>query len=253
MKVALVTASSAGLGAAIAKVLAPDFRVVINYHSSPDRAAKVIAELEEIASKTASEQDGDGPRFLSIQADLAKRADIERLVSETVQTMGRLDVLISNGGWTQLRDFSNFDDNVNEDDWDRCFNVNVKSHLFLLYAARKHLEEAKGSYVSVASTSGIKPSGSSIPYAVSKAAQIHLIQCLTRCVGPNIRVNSVSPGLMLTEWGRRFPEDKINRTKELTPLKELAEVDDVAAAVRSLAVNMSITGQNLVVDSGFSV
>lgn len=162
MKVALVTASSAGLGAAIAKVLAPDFRVVINYHSSPDRAAKVIAELEEIASKTTSEQDGDGPRFLSIQADLAKRADIERLVSETVQTMGRLDVLVSNGGWTQLRDFSNFDDNVNEDDWDRCFNVNVKSHLFLLYAARKHLEEAKGSYVSVASTSGIKPSGSSI-------------------------------------------------------------------------------------------
>jgi NAD(P)-dependent dehydrogenase (short-subunit alcohol dehydrogenase family) len=51
---------------------------------------------------------------------------------------------------------------VNEDDWDRCFNVNVKSHLFLLYAARKHLEEASGSYVSVASTSGIKPSGSSI-------------------------------------------------------------------------------------------
>jgi NAD(P)-dependent dehydrogenase (short-subunit alcohol dehydrogenase family) len=76
--------------------------------------------------------------------------------------MGRLDVVISNVGWTRITEFSNLDDNVREDDWNRCFDVNVKSHLFLLHASKQYLEESEGSFITVASVAGVKPSGSSL-------------------------------------------------------------------------------------------
>jgi len=76
--------------------------------------------------------------------------------------MGRLDVVFSNGGWTALRDFQNLDDNVNEEDWDRCFNMNVKSHLWLMHASKKWLEESEGCFITTASLAGVRPSGSSL-------------------------------------------------------------------------------------------
>jgi NAD(P)-dependent dehydrogenase (short-subunit alcohol dehydrogenase family) len=76
--------------------------------------------------------------------------------------MGRLDLVVSNQGWTRIRNFYDLDENVDEGDWDRCFNMNVKSHLFLFHAARKHLEKSGGSFITVASLAGVKPSGSSV-------------------------------------------------------------------------------------------
>ena len=159
-RVALVTASSAGLGATIAKALISEMRVVINYHSSSARANTVLQELDTIIK--GSKIHDKEPRFLAIKSDMTKKEGIQSLVSEVVGRMGRLDVVISNVGWTRITEFSNLDDNVNEDDWDRCFNVNVKSHLILLHAARQYLEEAEGSFITVASVAGVKPSGSSL-------------------------------------------------------------------------------------------
>ncbi|KAL3471748.1 hypothetical protein BJX99DRAFT_262966 [Aspergillus californicus] len=254
-KVALVTASSAGLGAAIAKTLAAEMRVVINYSSNADRATAVRQELESIAktSKEHPHETQDKPSFATIRADLSSKADIERLVKETVETMGRLDVVVSNGGWTRMRTFDDLDQNVDEDDWDRCFNVNVKSHMFLLHAARRFLDESKGSFVTIASVAGVKASGSSIPYSVSKAAQIHMVKGLARAVSPHITVNSVSPGTLMTDWGRSFPEEKLEADRNATLLKRFATVEDVAEAVKMVVKNKSLTGQNIVVDSGFSI
>lgn len=192
-KVALITASSAGLGAAIAKALASDMRVVINYSSSRQRAESVLRELEQISPSHA-----EGKRHLALQADVSKRLEIVRLVDETVAAMGRLDVVVSNVGWTRLADFNDLDANVNEDDWDRCFNVNVKAHLFLMHAAKPYLEASEGAFISTASVAGVKPSGSSVAYAVTKAAQIHLAKSLAIIMSPKVRVNSVSPGIILT-------------------------------------------------------
>ena len=170
MKVALVTASSAGLGATIAKHLVQHMRVVINYSSTPDRANVVLAELSSLVEHQGGDnqpaQGSDGtkppPRFHAIRADLSQRCEIQRLVSETVAVMGRLDVVVSNGGWTKIRKFSDLDDNIEEDDWDRCFNINVKSHLYLFHAAKEHLSATDGSFVTTASVAGVKPSGSSL-------------------------------------------------------------------------------------------
>jgi len=252
-KVALVTASSAGLGAACVKALAPHYRVVINYHSRPEKAESVIQEAT--ALKPTYDASTTTPRFTAIKADLAQRSEIQRLVAETVSQMGRLDVVVSNQGWTRVTDFFDLEDQVTEDDWDRCFNMNVKSHLWLLYAAKPHLvkSEGGGAFVTVASLAGVRPSGSSLPYSVTKAAQIHLAKGLALICGKDIRCNSISPGLMMTEWGQKFPEAKVKATAERAALKGLATPEDVADQVRCLVMSRSITGQNVVVDCGIAI
>jgi NAD(P)-dependent dehydrogenase (short-subunit alcohol dehydrogenase family) len=165
--VALVTASSAGLGAATAKALAASgIRVVINYFSSQEKADNLVKELEQLDSNSATgKEQGDAPRFTAIKADVSQRSELIRLVEESVATMGRLDLVVSNQGWTRMRNFFDLDENMDENDWDKCFNMNVKSHLFLFHAARKHLEKSEGSFITTASLAGVKPSGSSVVYS----------------------------------------------------------------------------------------
>lgn len=200
MPVALVTAGSAGLGAAAALLFAKrGYNVVINYNSDTAKADALVRELHQTSPLDASKQ-----RFTAIKADLASRDDIIRLVKETVAFFeaeggtSALDAVFSNGGWTRLRNISDLDDNVDEDDWDRCFNMNVKSHLWLMHAAKPYLEEAEGAFVTTASLAGIKLSGSSLAYSVTKAAQVHLVKGLALAASPKVRVNTVCPGLLLT-------------------------------------------------------
>lgn len=250
-KVALVTASSAGLGAACVKALASHYRVVVNYHSRLEKAQEVVKEAEAVHPLYQSTE----PRFHTIKADVTVRDEIKGLVQQTVDKMGRLDLVVSNAGWTRLTNFFNLEEQVNEEDWDKCFNVNVKSHLWLFYAAKPYLEKSEGggAFITVASLAGVRPSGSSLPYATTKAAEIHLTKGLAVIAGKSVRCNSVSPGLMMTEWGSRFPESKVNATKEKSALKNTASPEDVAEQVRYLALSKSITGQNIVIDCGIAI
>jgi len=264
-KVALVTASSAGLGAATVKALAPYFRVVVNYNSRLEKAEQVIKEASAIpihqqSQSVSSADKSPEPRFHAIKADISQRSEIQRLVSETVSTMGRLDVVVSNAGWTRITNFFDLDQQVVEEDWDRCFNVNVKAHLWLLYAAKPHLEKSVneeggvgGAFVTVASLAGVRPSGSSLPYSVTKAAEIHLTKGLAMICGRKVRCNSVSPGLMMTEWGQAFPEAKVKATTEKSALKSTATPEDVADQIKTIVLSKSITGQNIVMDCGIAI
>lgn len=212
--IALVTAGSAGLGAAVAELFARSgMRVVINYHGNAERAAAVVARLKEV---TTLAPQPDRVDYHAVRADLSQRADVTRLLADAVAVMcppsssastttsQRLDVVFSNGGWTHMRTLLDLDDNMVDDDWDRCFTMNVKSHLWLMHAARPYLEAAysdergAASFITTASLAGVKVSGSSLAYAVTKAAQLHLAKGLALIAAPKIRVNSVSPGLLLT-------------------------------------------------------
>ena len=158
-KVALVTAGSAGLGAAAARALASQsMKVVINYSANQERANGV---LEDLYHSSPSED----KRFAAIQANLESREDIVRLIDETVAKMGQLDVVVSNGGWTRISNFADLDAGMVEADWDRCFNMNVKSHLFLMHAARDHLDKTEGAFITTASLSGVRPGGSSLVWS----------------------------------------------------------------------------------------
>lgn len=249
-KVALITAGSAGLGAQIARAFAPDYRIVINYANNSSRAQSLLTELTSIPSTNPNPTQ---PRFHLLQADVSSKPAVENLVHETIKTMGRLDVVVSNAGWTRITNFMDIDQGVNDDDWDKCFTMNVKTHLWLAYAAKDALAESEGAFISTASVAGVKPSGSSLPYAVTKAAQIHLVKGLAVILAPKVRVNSVSPGLMLTEWGMKFPQSKRDAAVQNTKLKRLATVEDVADQVRTLALSRSVTGQNLCIDGGSSL
>ncbi|KAF7889842.1 uncharacterized protein EAF02_002257 [Botrytis sinoallii] len=254
--VALITASSAGLGAATARLFASHgVRVIINYHSSHDKAQDLVGELGDLARRKLPDME-EKDVVTAVKADMSKKDEVERLVKESVEKWGRLDVVVSNHGWTQIRNFQDLDDNIVEEDWDRCFNMNVKSHLWLFHAVKPYLETTDGSFISTASIAGVKPGGSSMAYSVTKAAQIHLIKSLA--LTSTIRVNSVSPGLMLTassifitsDWGLQFPESKVEGVKKKSTLGRLATVEEVARQIYCLAESESATGTNSIIDGG---
>ena len=150
-----------------------------------------------------------------------------------------------------MTNFLDLAEGSQDDDWDRCFVFNVKTHLWLIEAALPHLKRSSGSFVSTASLAGVKPSGSSLPYAVTKAAQIHLAKCLAVILGrEGVRCNSISPGLLETEWGLKFPAEVREKVRKGTKLGRLPTVEDCAEQVRCLALSQSTTGQNVVIDSG---
>ncbi|KAL1894196.1 hypothetical protein Sste5346_005982 [Sporothrix stenoceras] len=243
-RVALITAGSAGLGAAIARTLAVDcgMSVVINYAHNATRAARLVEELQRRVAATNAGAGSTEQTFHAIAADLQAPGEIQRLVAETLAlTGGRLDAVISNVGWTRMTDFLDLEQGVVEDDWDRCFDVNVKGHLRLFHAAQHALgTSSDGVFISTASVAGVKPSGSSLPYAVTKAALIHLVKSLAIIAAPK-------------DWGMNFPQEKLDKAKEANKLKRFATVEDVARQVRVFVESNTVTGQNAVIDAGFSL
>ena len=185
--VALITAGSAGLGATTARLFAKNgIRVVINYGTNTQKAQSLVDELSQVSSLEKVDGRVD---FHAIKADLTKREDINRLVDEAVSSMGKLDVVFSNGGWTHIRNLQDLDDNVFEEDWDKCFNMNVKSHLWLMHAAKKHLDETEGAFITTASLAGVKVSGSSLVCCIIHTLEYVVI--LTNHIG--IRCHKGSP------------------------------------------------------------
>ncbi|KAL1887976.1 hypothetical protein Sste5346_009858 [Sporothrix stenoceras] len=249
--VALVTAGSAGLGAATAVHFARHgYSVIINYCNNEMRAEKVLADLNDVKVEQPTALT---LKHAFIQADLEKRDDVERLVHEAYSVYGRLDVIFSNGGWTHFRDTNRLSDNAFDADWDRAFTANVKSHMWLLHAAEMYLAEQNGAFITTASMAGVRGMGSSLAYSAAKAAQIHMVKGLAAMVAPHIRVNSVSPGLLETEWAELFtPEQKADML-EKTKLKRFATVEDVADQVVALARNRGMTGVNVVMDAGMGL
>ncbi|KAI0515227.1 short chain dehydrogenase [Xylaria bambusicola] len=249
--VALITAGSAGLGAAAARLFAQNgYRVVVNYSNNIERANNLLSELPGLSSL---QQEDAAKNFALIRADLGDREDINRLIRETGEQFGRIDVLFSNGGWTRYRGLASIDDNCHEDEWDHAFNMNVKSHLWLMQAAKKYLDETQGAFITTASLAGVSHSGSSLAYSVTKAAQLHLAKALAVMAAPNIRVNSVSPGLLITKWAELYSDEQKEAHRQGTKLKRIVTVEDVAEQVLTFARSKSTTGVNVVMDAGFSL
>ncbi|KAF3010079.1 hypothetical protein E8E13_011598 [Curvularia kusanoi] len=217
-RVALITAGSNGVGAAIAKTLAleANMSVVINFHSNSERAEALVRHLDETAAGNNIGGMSSKPRFAAIQADMGKQEEISRLVDETVALMGSLDVVVSNAGWTRITNFANLEE-ADEESWNRCFNMNVKSHFFLFKRCKQYLDESCGAFIATASVAGVLPSGSSL------------------------------------DWGLQFSEDKLSAVREKNALKRFATAEDVAQQVKCLASSQSMTGTNIVIDAGFSL
>ncbi|KAL4975724.1 hypothetical protein BDW66DRAFT_63871 [Aspergillus desertorum] len=241
----LVTAGSRGLGAVVARKFAAEgCNVAINYFSSKEAAEKVASEIRAQYNV----------KVILIQSDANIQSECQSMVQSTIEQLGGLDVLISNAGWTKVTTFNDLDA-TDEGDWDKCWSANVKGHLWLFKAALPTFRANPdgGVFLLTSSAAAVSASGSSLPYSVTKAAGLHLVKCLAQTQGNKVRVNAVLPGLLLTDWGLRFPKEKIEAYKAKTPLNALPEVEDTADAYINTAKNSSMTGQAVQIDSGFVV
>jgi ketoreductase RED2 len=239
-RVALVTGSTSGIGAAVARRLAAaGSRVTINSTTSVEAGAAMVAEL--------------GPDVAHyIQGDIAEPADATRLVAETIDRFGRLDVLVNNAGTTVRIPHDDFE-TASPEVFRRLFEVNVIGTWQVTVAALPHLKATgAGAIVNVSSLAGVRPTGSSIPYAVSKAALNHLTALLANTVGPTVRVNAVAPGLVDTPWTAEW-QDLHELVTLMAPMQRPARPDDVAEVVMALIDSTYVTGQVWLVDGGLGL
>ncbi len=237
-RVALVTGSSSGIGAAVVTALAElGARVIVNSASS-------VAEGRELAAAL--------PGATYVQADIADPDSAQQLVATAVQQHGRLDILVNNAGTTALIPHDDLEA-ATKDVWDRILAVNVVGTWNVIRAAAPHLSATgDGVILNITSLAGVRPVGSSIPYAVSKAALNHLTVLLANTLGPEIRVNAVAPGLIDTPWTAEWDAVR-DEVREKAPLRRSGTPEDVADACVGLISARYATGQVLVVDGGVAL
>jgi 3-oxoacyl-[acyl-carrier protein] reductase len=241
-KVGLVTGGGTGTGKSVALGLAKlGVNVVVNYSRSRDEAEQTAAEIREI-----------GVSCLALQADVANDEQVRVMIGDTIKDFGRLDYVVNCAGVTVFVDLKDLE-GLKSEHWDRIMDVNVKGIFFVSRAASQYLKESRGSIVNITSIAGLNGQGSSIAYAASKAAAISVTKSLARVLAPEVRVNSVAPGIILTRWvaGR---EDHVKRYGADTPLGRVCSAEDVAEVVIPLLTSASmVTGQTIVVDGGMTL
>ncbi len=235
--VVAITGSSSGIGAATARAFATaGAAVLVN-------SSRSVAEGEAVAASL--------PDARYVQGDITDPDFPDQLVAAALERWGRLDTLVNNAGTTAViphHDVAAASVEV----WRRIFEVNVFGTWAMTVAALPALREARGSVVNVASVAGVRPTGSSIPYAASKAALKHMTALLAKVVGPEIRVNAVAPGLVDTPWTQDWDVVR-DAVRQAAPLKRSGRPEDVAEVILSLAGAAYVTGQVVVVDGGLTL
>ena len=241
-RVALVTGGSGDIGRAIAVALA---------EAGADVAVTWVGH-EAGAIETIRQVTARGSRSAMVQLDQSDPAAIGPAVQAVVSALGQLDILVNNAGWNIGIPFRDLDA-LTVETWDRIQDVNTRGPFLLAQAAARHLRaRGAGRIVNIASVAGLRPAGSSIAYAVSKAGLVHLTRCLAVALGPEITVNCVAPGLVEgTRMAKRIPEEVVDDIRRRLLLAHPALADDIAAQVVAFCRADSVTGQVLTIDGGY--
>lgn len=239
-KVAIITGSSRGIGKAAALLFAKEgARVVINCKDQIEEAKKLV---KAIGSHKA----------LFVQADVSKEADVKRLVSETIKKFGKIDILVNNAGVI----FREGDWKSNLDIWRSTIDINSTSAwLMIREVAPLMLKNKSGVIVNISSIYGSLGAASALAYSTAKGGLITLTKAMARELAPNIRVNVLAPGNVMTDMTKEAGKKVIKHFEDQTPLKRSAEPEEIAKAILFLASEDSsfITGELLTVDGGYSI
>src|SRR5208283_2820452 len=214
-KTAVVTGASKGIGAGIALAFAKEgANVVVNYARGKDDAEKVAANIK-----------GSGGKAITVQADVSKKADVDKLFNESKKAFGNLDILVNNAGAYEFAPL----DQITEDSYRRLFDLNVLGTLLSTQAAVKSMTNG-GSIINLSSVVSITPPPTGSVYSATKGAVDVITRSLAQELGPqNIRVNSVAPGLVETEGTRAAGTsegDFLNFAVSRTPLGRVGQPQD---------------------------
>jgi 3-oxoacyl-[acyl-carrier protein] reductase len=239
--VAVVTGGNGGLGQRICRALArAGSDVAVVYAQSQDSARSVAAELRST-----------GVRAEAFGCDVTSPPSVESLTSRVLATFGRIDVLVNDAAYNKWIPFADLEA-MTYDEWQKILAVNLTGPMLCTKSVAPIMQkQGAGRIVNVASVAGLAPSGSSIPYAVSKAGLIHLTRCMAVGLAPTVLVNCVAPGYLEgTRATANLAPEYRDRARDAAILKRPADKDDVADQVVSLCRTDSITGQTLVIDAG---
>ncbi len=237
-KVALVTGGGTGIGRACSLALhRAGYAVAVAYSRSADDATATVEEIR-----------GDGGAARAVQADVTDDGAVRAMVAETREHLGPLSALVNSAGTTVPLPLDDLD-GATDEVFQQLFATNVMAPWYCARAAADDLRAADdGSIVNIGSIAGLTGNGSSLPYAVSKAALHGLTRSLARALAP-VRVNDVAPGLVLTRWWAG-QEERGRSLAASALLDRETTSDDVARVVLGLVESRAITGQTVVVDGG---
>lgn len=246
-RVAIVTGSSSGVGAATARLLASEgCNVVINYNSNADGANAVAEQCVAL-----------GVECIVVGGNVAEDASCVAMAATALEKWGRIDILVNNAGTTKFVDHTKLHD-LSSDDFHHIYGVNVVGSYQMIRAVSEQMQkqEEGGAVVNVASTAAITGIGSSIAYAASKGAMITMTLSLARALAPKLRINAVCPGFIEGDWLREgFGDEKYQQVmafqRENSPLGVTATPETVADAIlHFISGPQIVTGETLIVDGG---
>lgn len=242
-KVAIVTGGRRGIGKAIALCFAEAGADVV--------VCDRIIEDGELES-TAKEIQALGRRSVALRVDITVKSDVESMVEQTVKEFGTIDILVNNAAI--IKRVPLFE--VDEDDWDRVIDTDLKGYFLCCQAvAKRMIERKKGNIINMASVAALKGLSKRGAYNIAKAGVIMLTRGLAWDLGRyNIRVNAIAPAIVKTEMARGFWEDPkaLAAEEARIPLGRLAETNDIIGPALFLASDASrfITGHTIIVDGG---
>jgi 3-oxoacyl-[acyl-carrier protein] reductase len=247
-KVAVITGSSSGIGAATARLFARHgFNVAINYAKNLDAAETVAQECRAL-----------GAEVLLMQANVAEDNDCQGLAKAVAEKFGRTDALVNNAGTTKFVAAKDLD-GLSAQDFHDIYAVNVVGAYQMIRAFAPLMAKHPGAgIVNVSSTAAIMGSGSSIAYMASKGALNAMTFAMARALAPAIRVNAVGPGIVETPWLQNgIGQERYDATRkaytDVTPLAATVLPEDVADACYWLCTGAAkTTGEFILVDSGFA-
>ncbi|WP_337032449.1 SDR family NAD(P)-dependent oxidoreductase [Paenibacillus illinoisensis] len=238
-RVALITGGGTGIGRAVSLLLAQKGALVaVNYSRSQEAAEETVQQIVD-----------EGGQAFAVQANVASDMDVRQMVAAVTETYGPITALVNNAGVTRhipLQDL----ESVTEDVWNELYDVNVKGMFYCARAVTEGMQQAGGgSVVNLGSIAGSTGSGSSLPYAVSKAAVHGLTLSLAHALSPLIRVNAIVPGAVATRWWAGN-EERMNRLGGSLLLQRISSPEDIAHMICAALEQPSMTGQLITVDGG---
>ena len=237
--VAVVTGASRGLGHAIAEELGEaGAKVVVNYSRSKEPAEELVSQLSD-----------NGHEAVAIQADVSEPEEAERLIEETVEQFGRIDVLVNNAGINRDKTLKK----LSIEDWDTVVKTDLNSAFYTVHAALPHMtEQGSGRVVNMSSFVGEAGNIGQANYSAAKAGLLGFTKTAAKELARyGITVNAICPGFIETEMVANIPEEQQEKILKTVPLGRFGKPEEIARAVRYLVEDGDyITGQTLDINGG---